>query len=161
MMEAAISISVFLEDDTNYDKAMGTFLARVPAYIYLTTDGSYPRVPMDSGFTTPAEIETYWNGQTTFPVNGMIQETCRDLEHSGYGIASISHVAEISRIQGRDLFAEDTGTRLREALEFHSQYALGFTVPSWLCGGQLKLKLLNGRFCPCYMSALQAGRSDF
>ena len=45
MMEAAIGISVFLEDKSSYDRAMATFLARVPAYIYLTSDGPTPIAP--------------------------------------------------------------------------------------------------------------------
>lgn len=35
MMEAAIGISVFINDRKSYDKAMDIFLKRVPAYIYL------------------------------------------------------------------------------------------------------------------------------
>ena len=35
MMEAALGISVFINDRESYDKAMETFLKRVPAYIYL------------------------------------------------------------------------------------------------------------------------------
>ncbi|KAJ5297026.1 uncharacterized protein N7443_007919 [Penicillium atrosanguineum] len=136
MMEAAIFIAIFVEDAEAYNTAMGIFLNRVPAYIYLTSDGDIPIAPADSSYTTTAEIEAYWYGQTTF-VNGLSQETCRDLEHTGYGIASISHVAETSRIQGTDMFVQDTGERLRYALEFHSYYALGGSVPSWLCDGSL------------------------
>ena len=143
-MEAAIMIAVFIEDSSSYDTAMTKFLDRVPAYIYLSTDGDVPIAPTGSTYDTTAEIISYWYGQTTFE-NGISQETCRDLEHTGYGIASISHVAETSRIQGRDLFAEDTGTRLRYALGFHTKYALGAEVPSWLCGGSLTGKLLNGK----------------
>jgi hypothetical protein len=43
MMEAAIGISVFLDDAASYDAAMTKFLGRVPAYVYLTSDGSYPK----------------------------------------------------------------------------------------------------------------------
>ena len=63
----------------------------------------------------------------------------RDLTHTGYGLASIGHVAEIARHQyiillysksnlsdiekrGNDLFKTDVGTRLRYALDF--QYVL-------------------------------------
>jgi len=45
MMEAALGISVFLEDKSSYDKAMKIFLERVPAYIYLTKDGPTPKQP--------------------------------------------------------------------------------------------------------------------
>ena len=134
MMEAAVGISVFLDDKTDYDTAMNKFMLRVPAYIYLSTDGALPKTVPGSGLTTKAQIVSYWQGQSTF-VNGLTQETCRDFTHTGYGIASISDVAETSRIQGTDLYTGDIGTRLRYALGFQSQYELGAAVPSWLCGG--------------------------
>jgi hypothetical protein len=137
MMEAAVGISVFLDDKTDYDKAMTKYLGRVPAYVYLTTDGSYPKAAPGSGLNTKAQIVSYWQGQSTF-VNGLTQETCRDFVHTGYGIASIADVAETSRIQGTDLYPGDIGTRLRFALGFQSQYELGAAVPSWLCGGSVK-----------------------
>ena len=49
-MEAAIGISVFLEDKGSYDRAMATFLERVPAYIYLTKDGPTPKPPAGENF---------------------------------------------------------------------------------------------------------------
>ena len=137
MMEAAQAISVFLEDTTSYNKAMSKYMGRVPAYVYLTSDGPYPKVAPGSGLSTPAQIIQYWQGQSKF-VDGIAQETCRDFTHTGYGIASIGHVAETSRIQGNDLYVGDIGTRLRYALGFHSLYELGAAAPSWLCHGTLK-----------------------
>jgi hypothetical protein len=136
MMEAAVGISVFLDDKTDYDTAMNKFMLRVPAYVYLSTDGALPKTVPGSGLTTKAQIVGYWQGQSTF-VNGLTQETCRDFVHTGYGIASISDVAETSRIQGTDLYTGDIGTRLRYALGFQAQYELGASVPSWLCGGKV------------------------
>ena len=144
-MEAAVGISVFLDDRKSYDQAMEKYLGRVPAYVYLSQDGSYPKAAPGSGLTTEAEIIKYWQGQSTF-VNGLSQETCRDFTHTGYGISSISHVAEISRIQGNDLYKGDVGARLRCALEFHSQYELGAAVPSWLCNGVVNKGLGPGKF---------------
>ncbi|KAF4306358.1 putative secreted protein [Botryosphaeria dothidea] len=138
MMEAAIGISVFLEDKTAYDAAMTKFLGRVPAYVYLQSDGSYPKAAPGDGRDTKAKIIEYWQGQSTFQANGIAQETCRDLTHTGYGISSISHVAETARIQGTDLYSGDVGERLRYALGFHAQFEEGVAVPSWLCGGSLK-----------------------
>lgn len=137
MMEAAIGIAVFLNDGDSYDKAMAKYLSRVPAYVYLTQDGSYPKAAAGSGLTTEAQVIKYWQGQSTF-VDGLSQETCRDFTHTGYGISSISHVAETARIQGTDLYTGDVGTRLRYALGFHSLYELGAVVPSWLCSGVVK-----------------------
>ena len=146
MMEAAVGIAVFLEDGASYDTAMSKFMGRVPAYIYLTSDGSYPRAPPGSGYSQ-SQIINFWYGQNTFPTNGIAQETCRPASagggfvHTGYGIASISHVAETSRIQGDDLYTGDIGTRLRYALGFHSLYQLGASRPSWLCPQQGALAL--------------------
>ncbi|MYX33511.1 MULTISPECIES: alginate lyase family protein [unclassified Streptomyces] len=139
MMEAAVGISVFLDDRTSYDKAVTRYLNRVAAYVYLDTDGSLPRTVPGSGLDTRDEIVGYWQGQSTF-VTGLTQETCRDFTHTGYGISSISHVAETSRIQGEDLYPQ-VGERLRQALGFQSKYQRGEAVPSWLCGGSLNLGL--------------------
>ncbi|MFG2820270.1 alginate lyase family protein [Kitasatospora sp. NPDC048365] len=139
MNEATIGIAVFLDDRTVYDKAVARFRNRVPAYVYLASDGALPKTAPGSGLDTRAEIVGYWQGQSTF-VDGLTQETCRDFTHTGYGLAAISHVAETSRIQGQDLYPE-VADRLRHALGFQSKYQLGEAVPSWLCGGSLKLGL--------------------
>ncbi|KAL8724458.1 MAG: hypothetical protein Q9166_007943 [cf. Caloplaca sp. 2 TL-2023] len=139
MMEAAQGISVFLNDASSYDKAMNRFFGRAPAYVYLLADGSCPKAAPGSGFTSCSEIQGYWN-QSTFPENGIAQETCRNFAHTGYGISSMSHIAETSKIQGTDLWTTDVGTRVRYALGFHSQFELGTPIPSWLCRGTVDLK---------------------
>jgi hypothetical protein len=140
MMEAAVGISVFLEDKTSYDTAMAKFRTRTAAYVYLASDGSVPKTVPSQNLDTTAKIVSYWQGQSTF-VTGLTQETCRDFTHTGYGISAISHVAETSRIQGDDLYGTDVGERLRQALGFQAKYQLGTAVPSWLCGGSLNLGL--------------------
>ncbi|KOG13811.1 MULTISPECIES: alginate lyase family protein [Streptomyces] len=140
MMEAAVGISVFLEDRTSYDKAMAKFRTRTAAYVYLASDGALPKTVPSQNLDTRDKIVNYWQGQSTF-VTGLTQETCRDFTHTGYGISAISHVAETSRIQGQDLYGTDVGERLRQALGFQSKYELGTAVPSWLCGGSLHLGL--------------------
>ncbi|MFI6323695.1 alginate lyase family protein [Nonomuraea sp. NPDC050556] len=135
MMEAALGISVFLEDRDVYDRAVAKFRTRVPAYIYLATDGALPRTAPGSGLDTRAKIIGYWQGQTTF-VDGLTQETCRDFVHTGYGLSAISHFAETARIQGQDLYPE-VADRLRHALGFQAKYELGTAPPSWLCGGSV------------------------
>lgn len=89
MMEAALGISVFLDDKSSYDKAMAKALSRIPAYVYLTSDGPYPKAADGSGLTTKEQIIQFWQGQSTFPESGISQETCRDFVHTGYGIASM------------------------------------------------------------------------
>ncbi|MEV5878264.1 alginate lyase family protein [Streptomyces sp. NPDC052101] len=137
MMEAAVGISVFLEDKASYDSAMARFRTRTAAYVYLSSDGDLPRTVPSQNLNTRDKIVSYWQGQSTF-VTGLTQETCRDFTHTGYGMSSLSHVAETSRIQGQDLYGTDVGERLRQALGFQSKYELGAAVPSWLCGGSVK-----------------------
>jgi hypothetical protein len=140
MMEAAVGISVFLEDKTNYDKAVTRYRNRVAAYIYLSTDGALPKTVPGSGLSTRDQVVEYWQGQSTF-TDGLTQETCRDFTHTGYGIAAIANVAETLHTQGQDVYATDVGERLRQALGFHSKYQLGTAAPSWLCGDHLNLGL--------------------
>ncbi|MET8007677.1 FG-GAP-like repeat-containing protein [Nonomuraea glycinis] len=135
MTDAAIGIAVHLDDRASFDRAITTWRGRLPAYVYLKTDGSYPKAPPNSKHDTKAEIIDYWKGQTTF-VDGLTQETCRDLWHTGWGLAAISHVAETARHQGVDLYAT-AKHRLRSAMDFHARLELGGTVPSWLCGGKV------------------------
>ncbi|MFJ3923093.1 alginate lyase family protein [Streptomyces sp. NPDC090022] len=135
MMDAAIGIAVHLDDKASYDKAMAVYLGRVPAYFYLKSDGAQPKYPPRSTIDTRSELIDYWHDQTTF-VDGLAQETCRDFGHTGMAIAATMHVAETSRIQGRDLYPAFTD-RFRHALGFHAGYELGEAVPSWLCGGTL------------------------
>lgn len=139
MMEAAVGIAVFLDDRNAYASARQRFLVRVPAFIFLTSDGAVPRTVPGTGRDTPDQIFAFWHNQRTL-VNGLSQETCRDFTHTGYGISAISHVAETAAIQGDDLYPQ-VGERLRHALGFHSTYQRGATVPSWLCGGSLHLGL--------------------
>ena len=136
MMEATLGIAVFTEDRAAYDRAVGIFRTRVPAYIYLTSDGALPKTPPGSGIDTRPEIIAYWHDQSTF-VDGLSQETCRDFTHTGYGLASIANFAETARHQGQDLYAE-IRDRLRHAMGLHAKYQLGEAVPSWLCGGSVK-----------------------
>ncbi len=143
MMESSIGIAVFLEDGVTWEKAMSIFAARVPAYIYLTSDGPYP-IAARGIKNTKAAVISYWFGQSTF-VSGLTQETCRDFAHLSYGIASISHVSETARIQGNDLWETSVGTRVREALELHSPFETGTSIPSWLCKGNISRSMDPGK----------------
>jgi hypothetical protein len=134
MMEATLGISVFLEDRAVYDRAVSIYRTRMPAYVYLTTDGALPLAPPGSGIDTRDEIIAYWYGQSTF-VNGVSQETCRDFGHTGFGLAAAAHIAETAHHQGQDLWSE-VRERLRHAYGLHAKYQLGVEpMPSWLCGG--------------------------
>lgn len=116
---------------------MGKFADRVPAYIYLTSDGPYP-VPGRGIEDNPSALIEYWQGQQYFNISGITQETCRDYAHTSYGISSISHVAETSRIQGKDLWLTELALRVKDALELHSSFETGQkSIPNWLCGGSI------------------------
>ncbi|MFJ9370496.1 hypothetical protein ACIRRA_39575 [Nocardia sp. NPDC101769] len=87
----------------------------------------------------PEALADYWWGQTPL-VDGVAQETCRDFAHTGYGVSAAAHIAETSRIQGRDLYPQ-VADRLRAGFELHARYQLGTPMPGWLCGGQLRREL--------------------
>ena len=136
MMEASVSISVYLDDLADYNKAIAKYLVRVPAYIYLSSDGALPKTVPAQNLNTRDKIVSYWQGQGTF-VTGLTQETCRDFVHTGYGISSVGHVYETARIQGQDLYPQ-VGERLRQALGFQSKYEIqAEPVPSSICGGSV------------------------
>lgn len=138
MTDASVSIAVFLDDRASFDRAIALWRARVPAYIYQTTDGSLPvPPPAQCNRDTPARLIDYWQGQSTF-VDGIGQETCRDFGHMEWGIAAAINTAETARQQGLDLYVEQS-KRLRDALELHADYTLGRPVPSWLCGGTIEM----------------------
>jgi hypothetical protein len=138
MTDASISIAVFLDDRASFDRAVALWRARVPAYMYQTTDGSLPvPPPAQCSRDTAARLIDYWQGQSTF-VDGVGQETCRDFGHMEWGIAAAVNTAETARQQGLDLYQEQS-KRLRDALELHADYTLGKAVPTWLCGGHIEM----------------------
>ncbi|MEV5607247.1 alginate lyase family protein [Streptomyces sp. NPDC052225] len=136
MADATMSMAVYLNDQAAFDKAVGHFRTRVPAYFYLESDGPLPVKPAGSDIDTPAELRTYWFGQSTFK-DGLAQETCRNFKHASYSLAATSHMAETAWHQGVDLYGE-VRDRLAAALEFHSKYQLGAAAPAWLCGGKVQ-----------------------
>jgi hypothetical protein len=72
MMEAAVGISVFLNDRTSYNTAVSRYLKRTAAYVYLSSDGALPRRCRTSGLNSSSQIIGYWQGQSTF-VTGLTQ----------------------------------------------------------------------------------------
>jgi hypothetical protein len=137
MIEAVINIGVFTDDRATFDKGVKMWRERVPAYFYLESDGATP-VPPPRGNKTGNALIGFWYNQRTF-VNGLAQETCRDLGHTQYGLAATINAAETAYLQGVDLYGEQKD-RLRHAMGFHAKYINGEPVPSWLCGGSLKDK---------------------
>ena len=136
MTDALMGIAVFLDDRTSFNRAVALWRGRVPAYIYLKSDGPAPLSP-PAHRKAGASLASYWFGQATL-ADGVAQETCRDFGHTAMGFNAAFHAAETARIQGVDLWGEQK-TRLAAGLEFHASYELGAAVPSWLCGGQVNL----------------------
>lgn len=145
-MEGAQGISVFIEDRASYDKAMQKYFGRVPAYVYLQSDGPYPKIAPGHLIRTRKEVEGYWFGQKVFNQDGLAQETCRDFSHLGSGLSSMAHIAETARIQGWDVFKyTDVGERLKHAYEFHTKYQMQpQNRPDWLCKGKLTANMGPG-----------------
>jgi len=136
MTDALMGIAVFLDDRTSFNRAVALWRGRVPAYIYLKSDGPAPKSPPGRA-KSGNSLASYWFGQSTL-VDGIAQETCRDFGHTAMGFNAAFHAAETARIQGVDLWGEQK-TRLAAGLEFHAGYELGAPVPSWLCGGKVTL----------------------
>ncbi len=137
MIEAMMGIGIFLDSTETFNHAVSMWRQRVPAYFYLTTDGDFPHPSPGSNQNTNDKIVAYWQGQSVFK-DGLSQETCRDFGHTQFGIASAINGAETARLQGLDLYGEES-KRLTLGLEFHADYLNGTPVPSWLCGGKLNL----------------------
>ncbi|MER8101598.1 alginate lyase family protein [Kitasatospora sp. NPDC094016] len=137
--DALMGIAVFLDDRGLFDQAAGMWRKRLPAYVYLSSDGALPVPPPKAGIQGKAALVKYWSGQSTF-VDGLSQETCRDFGHTGWGLEAAAQTAETARLQGLDLWGEGR-ERLVKALEFHTAYDNGAKVPGWLCDGSAKTGL--------------------
>jgi len=132
MIEASMGIAVFLDDRAAFNTAVRLWRKRVPAYVYLTSDGPNPVAPPQGN----KNWHKFWYDQTKL-VDGLSQETCRDLGHVQYGLAAMTNAAETATIQRVNLFAEQA-QRLRATYEFHAKWLNNSAVPGWLCGGKLK-----------------------
>jgi len=138
MIEATAAAAVFLDDAPLFARAVAAWRARVPAYFYEASDGPTPRRPPGTDrFADPGALVAHWHGQQTF-VDGLCQETCRDLGHTLYGLAAAVDTAEIAFHQGVDLYGEQR-KRLTDAMELHAGLLLGQAAPPWLCGGRVQL----------------------
>jgi hypothetical protein len=136
MADASMDIGVFLDDRAVFDSAVASWRAHTIAYIYVTEDGPEP-IPAPGQTKT---MKDEWYGQTVYK-DGVGQETCRDLGHMEYGLASIGSGAETALLQGLDLYGEQA-KRIVAGFEFDASLQTG-TKPSWLCG-------LNKRSMPTF-----------
>jgi hypothetical protein len=134
MIEASIAMAVFLDDQPTFDRAVAMWRARVPAYVYLSTDGPVPVLPPGKAVAA-SQLGAFWLKPTAF-IDGLAQETCRDLGHVQYGLAAMINAAETARIQGVDLYAEQA-TRITRGLELHARYLDRSAGAASPCAGAL------------------------
>jgi hypothetical protein len=142
MIEGAIGVAVFTGNRALFDHAVAMWHERVPAYFYFQPiDGDHPH-PLPR-----TDAKTTWNGQTVFnsTLNGVSQETCRDLGHTEYGIAATMNIAATAYIQGVDLFQSEKN-RLAAALEFNSALESGGLIPAGLCSGSVNLSKAHATY---------------
>lgn len=134
-LEARAHIAIFTNDRAGFDDAIGAWSERARSSLYLAKDGAVPHSHAWCPKQGEALIES-WFGQRSF-VDGHAQETCRDLEHTAYGLAALINVAETGRIQGVDLYGLER-ERLKAAMEYHAKLKNSPGVPASVCGGTLK-----------------------
>jgi hypothetical protein len=135
MAEALIEIGVFLDDDDTFNQGVALWRRRVPAYFYTTGDGAAGLLPQAASGplgalgTAPQVCITpdwcpntpdSWLGPTTY-LDGISQESCRDLNHVQYGLSAMIDAAETARIQGVDLYSEEQH-RIVVGLELTASY---------------------------------------
>lgn len=153
MADGLMNIGVFTDNRTVFDAGVAMWRARVPAYIYLSTDNSgsgQPVAPPGGKYTDPATLRCFWLGIGTTSktckvptgftyYDGMTQETCRDLSHPVIGLDALVNGAETARLQGVDLYGEQK-QRIADAYEysatFDNQYLTTGVWPTTPCGGQ-------------------------
>jgi hypothetical protein len=117
MSEALMNIGVFNDDRETFKRGIKMWRGRVPAYIYLSSDGPTPRKA--EGWDS---MPIWGNkGLTTPFVDGLLQESVRDSGHANLALAAMVNAAETARQQGVDLYAEQAD-RIMAALEFQAQY---------------------------------------
>lgn len=142
MTSGMLMIAVVTENQAVFDQAVARMKSMIPAYFYyFPEDGTK--------FKTSNFVSQSWNGQTVFDAttSGICQETCRDLQHTQFGVAGTFNALETAYIQGVDMYTP-LQNRLTAMMEFNTGlFPLGFSdfsgggtmVPaaSNVCGGNV------------------------
>ncbi|NQV35444.1 MAG: alginate lyase family protein [Phycisphaeraceae bacterium] len=102
-IDAMMAISVFNEDETEFNQGLARLKARSPAYFYLVSDGDKPKpIEGDGG-----NAQQFWSSPAKW-IDGLTQETCRDNgRHAQFGLGSALHAAEVAWHQGMDVYSEN------------------------------------------------------
>ena len=102
-IDAMMAISVFNEDEVEFNKGLNRLRIRNPAYFYLASDGARPKPIAGDG----GNPQTFWFNPSKW-IDGLTQETCRDNgHHSQYALGSALHAAEVAWHQGVDVYTEN------------------------------------------------------
>ncbi len=132
MAAAHIGMAIFSENKPEFDRALVNHRNWVKSYAYMAGDvnqwpqlAGYPislHLLPDSGVcmydkstTTTAQMNSYWYNPTSY-TSGMWNESGRDPIHVAMGISGLSTICETARLQGVDLYGEES-LRIRTALE--------------------------------------------
>ena len=142
--DALMNIAVFTDDQALFDEAVRRWRARLPSYIYRTSDGPLPVAPPGGAITGKAQLTCFWLSSapncahaTTLFKDGQAQETCRDTSHVAMGFASLFDAAETAHVQGVDLYSGqkdrlvaglENVTHLLNTVTNVSQYPADFCV---------------------------------
>jgi cell division septation protein DedD len=147
--EGVMNIGVFTDDRAVFNQGVSMWRARVPAYIYLTSDGARPIAPPGGVYNDPAKLRCFWLAASTITsscsvppnfayANGQSQETCRDVSHTTMGFEAMIQAAETARLQGVDLYGEQR-TRITTGFEFHARWTTASlnnqAPPASVCSG--------------------------
>jgi hypothetical protein len=130
MIESILSIAVFTENSDAFNKGISLLRKRIPATIYLKTDGLLPLRAHSDSYSGDG-LKKYWSNPTIY-FDGLMQETCRDSTHFQYALAAMGHAAEIAHKQGVDIYGEFS-ERFLKTMELHANWLNGGNVPSNLC----------------------------
>lgn len=125
MLEALMNIAVYTDNRSLYNSILPRVEEMTASYIYMDGDkNNLPNPPMWTNkknyYSTEAGLRSLWRLPEGQFRHGQMMETCRDLPHASYGLASISHMMETAYIQGNDLYGGATAKRVKAALEKHA-----------------------------------------
>jgi hypothetical protein len=132
LAEASIAIGVFTDDRETFDAGVAAWRAKVPTTIYMPADGALP-LPQSASYDTAAELKSLWYGPSSY-VEGLYQETLRDVSHTAMGLGAMSNGARTAGIQGVDLFGEQRA-RIMAAYERNAGYVNAYLDKVAALGG--------------------------
>jgi len=142
--EARLNIAVFTDNKELFLSTLKSWKQLVESSFYLEEDGKLPKQSELCKRTDKAMVK-HWHDPKKF-VSGLAQETCRDLGHTAYSIASLCSMAETAFIQDIDLYALEKD-RLVEGMEFNARIENNNKTENLPCHPR---PTLNGTMAICY-----------